>query len=186
MQASGTGESGVFRPHTDATLRQLGITPLSSIMQADARELAAAGFSHIITDGDGVLNTYRQPPHPDIIEHIGGLATELEHGVSIVSNNVYLELGPLPKKVRLLGPVRLLDYKPSPLRVRRALQLAGATAKETIGIGDGLTDMLAFRAARLGKLCLVKSCGPHPKQRFVHDNIYPSVSRLVAGVIHTT
>lgn len=164
-----------FQPVTEQILKLGGIMTIGSILDISPAELEKAGVTCAVSDWDGVWAAFGQAPLREAIDQLEALANGLEYGLVIVTNNSRPITGTLPDRVRLSIPRSTRDIfhlKPLPFAIQEEIQRAGARPHETIGFGDGLTDILAFRLARLGGACLVKSCGAHPLQEAVHERLY--------------
>lgn len=123
--------------------------PSGSEMQAYAER----GIRLVVSDVDSTLTD----------GHEGSVcsdADEMVHGaygagmrVAVVSNNpdrrfvfgVAERLGVTTELT--FSPQSMLERKPSLLMIKRAINQAGVLSHEALGIGDGMTDMVAFSAA---------------------------------------
>lgn len=167
-----------FQITTRRLLGAIGVNAAESLNSLSVEELVGVGFEHMVLDYDGVIAPYGEPPQKlamDCLEEM----SDLPCGVSVVSNNRTLTVTNLPPNVSVVPPDSIFDFKPLSRRIKRAVQMSGASPETTVGVGDGLTDILAFRAAGLGGLCLVKSCGAHPLQELVHRRVYSPILNLI-------
>jgi len=154
-----------FHNSTESLLRSLGVDTLPHVMGMVPEHFT--GVRHALFDADGVIAPYGQKPSAEVVNRLQELNEELPDGISVVTNN--------RNPPRLDGiPVFArtgIRIKQLPGKIPRILETLGVDPAETIGIGDGLTDLLVYKWY-LGRTALVKSIGAHPVQEIVHDNIY--------------
>ncbi len=152
------------------------IPSYSNVLELDPVKLAEDN-SFLLTDRDGVLGPYGHPTNSQSLEWLAEAGAALDKGVAIFTSNPSIKESALPKGVSFASAdfMRPHHFKPSPFGVKRALRGRGASPDETLAIGDGCTDLLAYRLAGIKKLGMVASLGAHPLQDKVHRYLYSPV-----------
>lgn len=167
-----------FRDDTKKTLDALGIMTLPPFMEMGLDDLP--NIRHIVFDVDGVIRKYGYETPNDVVIILQQFHRELPNGISLMTNSK------TPPQVGENIPVFArvgLRVKQYPDQIRRALTSLNVNPTDTLGIGDGLSDVLTYRQQGLGYSALVPSIGPHPLQKFVHRRIYSPVLNVVSKII---
>jgi hypothetical protein len=122
---------------------------------------------HILFDVDGVLRKYGSKIPKQVLELLLEFNEKLPDGVSAMTNSRHPpQLGTVPVFSR-----QGIQIKQFPKLLPRTLESIGVDPVQTLGVGDGLTDVLWYRR-HLGGAALVKSIGAHPVQKAVHNGVY--------------
>ena len=173
-----------FSTSTRNILEAIHITPFESFAAVEVEALQDRGISFCISDLDGVLRSYNGALEPATLQQLDHLADSLPLGVAVVSNNQQRRLK-LPCNVAYypFNATRPWDFKPLPFRIKHILSQHNAAPDQTLALGDGLTDMMAYKLAHIQHLGMVASLGAHPKQEFVHQNVYRKLSPVVDTVM---
>ncbi len=171
--------------HSIELLKAAKIESFGSLMDLNPDQLASSGLKFMITDHDGVIAPYGEQPTEDMLQKISDLADALPNGLAIVTNNWNITGDSFSEKISLQRAYadKPWNLKPFPLGVKQALRDCGALPEDTIAIGDGCTDLIAFKLAGIGRVGMVGSLGPHPMQDFVHRNLYRPAAPLGAAML---
>lgn len=174
-----------FSESTQTILAATSITPYDALTSIDAQELADSGVSFCVTDLDGVLREYNQGLEQACLQRLCEINEALPKGATIITNNHRAIVDELPNHipVRTFKATQPWNLKPLPFAIKSELQKRDVRGEDVIAFGDGLSDILAYKLAGIGRVGLISSMGGHKAQEFVHRNIYRRVSPLAAAAI---
>lgn len=174
-----------FSESTQAVLAAANIAPYEALTSIDAQELADSGVAFCVTDLDGVLREYNQELEQTCLQRLCEINEALPKGAVVVTNNPRGLVDGLPDSisVRICKTTRPWDFKPFPFAIKDELRKRDVRGADVAGFCDGLSDVVAYKLAGIGKVGLVSSLGAHRAQEFVHRNIYRHVSPLAAAAI---
>ena len=155
-----------FQPYTEAKLSLAKIETYPQL--PDLAPAIPEDVEHIVFDIDGVIKPHGGEADKASLQALEEIADNMPYGISLVSSGAQPDfIGTFS----VYNPSRF-SLKQWPWVIPRAIKKSGAKPENTLGIGDGLSDMLAYRLAGIGRLGLVQSIGLHPLQVPVHTHIY--------------
>lgn len=130
-------------------------------------------YPHLMIDVDGVLQSFGGSPSNEVLDKLYDAHQVFSSGISLMTNgNNSPILDGIPSHNR-----GLLRVKQFPGIIKNHLKTVDSNLdpSHVLAIGDGLSDAVAYRIARLGGVGIVKSIeslSPHPWQRRARDTVY--------------